>query len=154
MSLSYQPMLTTKYLQPKKDKGNSHLQYANYPYLPYKYFNILSKFFHFLRSQESRLFNLYHPIYCYIFPVYKEVQQQKQRLFSVITGIFNLALINKNLVNTIQLTNSVSITHAYQIQLCCGRLLNAWFSYNLPTRDMSSVVKAPKANSKMGHIFY
>ena len=50
-------MLTTKYLQPKKDKGNSHLQYAlNYPYLPYKYFNILSKFFHFLRSQEYLLF--------------------------------------------------------------------------------------------------
>ena len=59
------------------------------------------------------------------------------------------------MVNTIQLTNSVSITHAYQIQsLCCGRLLNAWFSYNLPARDISSLVKVPKANSKMGHIFY
>lgn len=70
-------MLTTKYLQPKKAKGSSHLQCAlNYTYLPYKYFNILSEFFHFLGSQEYPLFNLYHPIHCYIFPIYKEVQQQ------------------------------------------------------------------------------
>lgn len=149
-------MSTTKYLQPEKDKKK--LSFAVCTELSMSTLEIL---WHSIWNSSPlvklRIPSLQSPpphTWSYVFPVDKEVQQQKQRL-CFMTSITNLALINRNLVNTLQLINSVPIIHACQIQsLFCGRVWYVWYNYNLLTHGIASLDKAPNANSKMGHIFH